>query len=209
MLPDKIVLLRHGETAWNREGRFLGQSDPGLNEEGQTQAQAAAELLASQVITSIYSSDLRRALETAELIARKQNKIVVQIIPCLREINFGIWEGLTFAEIESSYPKLLSQWLEDPFRVRIPDGETANEVILRVQEAWNRISLPAAAKDTIAIVAHGGTLRMLANYLTGVDPSDQWAFNPGHGEIVILKRSESCLDCQEATAQLYRVVADF
>lgn len=188
MAPYKVILVRHGETAWNHEGRFLGQSNPGLNEKGKMQARAVAELLLGEKIDKVFSSDLLRAIETSHAIASVQNTSV-RFIPSLREINFGVWEGLTFEEIQTHYPVLLNKWIKDPFGVRIPSGETAEEVRRRVIGAWNFIILNTFDEETVVIVAHGGPLRMLLCQLTGVDLSRQWEFNLGHGEIVVLLKN--------------------
>jgi len=188
MAPCKVILVRHGETVWNQEGRFLGQSDLVLNEKGGIQAQEAADLLVGEKIDLVFSSDLLRALITSRAIASIHNT-PVRIIPSLREINFGDWEGLTFKEIKTRDPALLNEWLEDPFKVRIPGGETAQEVWCRVIGAWNSISDGAADQDTVVIVAHGGPLRLLLCHLTGVDSSRQWEFNLRHGEALVLVKN--------------------
>ncbi|MEN6460126.1 MAG: alpha-ribazole phosphatase [Syntrophomonas sp.] len=191
MLPDRLILVRHGETAWNGEGKYLGQSNPGLNQKGKIQARKAARLLSGEEIDLVFSSDLLRAVETARVIADVHN-VPVRTIPSLREIDFGAWEGLTFAEIQTCYPELLNEWLKDPFRVRIPDGETAEEVRCRVIDAWNAVTLNASGGKTVVIVAHGGPLRILACHLTGVDLSRQWDFNLGHGETLgLLKNGDT------------------
>ncbi|HEX3011444.1 MAG TPA: alpha-ribazole phosphatase [Syntrophomonadaceae bacterium] len=190
MLPGRLILVRHGETVWNGEGKYLGQSNPGLNQKGKIQAREAARLLSGEEIDMVFSSDLLRAVETAREIAGVHN-VPVRMIPSLREIDFGAWEGLTFAEIQTCYPELLTEWLRDPFRVRIPDGETAEEVRYRVIDAWNSVTLSASGEKTVVIVAHGGPLRMLACHLTGADLSRQWDFNLGHGETMVLQRNGS------------------
>ena len=188
LLPYRIILVRHGETSWNQERRFLGHSNPGLNEQGEIQARAVAQRLMAERIDKVFSSDMLRALETSQEIASLHN-LPVRITPCLREINFGAWEGLTFAEIQTQYPELLNKWILDPFGVRIPGGETAEEVKSRVMEALDSIVLNTSDKETVVIVAHGGPLRMLLCQLTGVDSSCQWEFSIAHGEKVDLRRN--------------------
>lgn len=186
--PGRLILVRHGETTWNQEGKFLGHSDPGLNETGEFQARKAADILRGETIDQIFSSDALRAIETSLIIAQGHD-VCVKVMSSLREINFGAWEGLTFEEIQTRYPVLLNKWLEDPFKVRIPDGETAEEVWCRVLEAWEVISAGTSDKDTVVIVAHGGPLRLLACHLTGIDSSRQWEFTLGHGEIFTIERN--------------------
>lgn len=188
MFPYRVILVRHGETAWNHERRFLGQSNPGLNETGEIQAQKAADILSGEKIDRLYSSDMLRATETSQLIIQGHD-VSVKEIPFFREINFGMWEGLTFEKIQAHYPALLNKWIEDPFKVRIPEGETGEEVWCRVLKGWEIICAGASGKDTVGIVAHGGTLRLLLCHLTELEPSQQWEFKIGHGEIIILERN--------------------
>ncbi len=189
MLPYRVILVRHGETSWNQERRFLGHSNPGLNEQGEMQARAVAQRLLAEKIDKVFSSDMLRALETSQEIACLHN-VPIRIMPSLREMNFGEWEGLTFAEIQTRYPVLVNKWIADPFGVRLPFGETAEEVKIRVVEAWNSIVLSAAAEEAVVIVAHGGPLRMLLCQLTGIDSSRQWEFSIGHGQTVDLRKKD-------------------
>lgn len=188
MAPCRIILVRHGETAWNHAGRYLGQADPGLNDKGKTQARAVADLLKQENIDAIFSSDLLRAVETSRIIA-DINNVPVKLVPGLREIDFGEWEGLTFKQIQSSSPACLSAWLNDPFKTRIPGGETAEELWYRVIQAWNYIVQNSGGADSIVVVAHGGSLRLLWCQLSGIDPLRQWEFCISHGEAVVLKRT--------------------
>lgn len=188
MVPSKVILVRHGETEWNHEGRFLGQSNPGLNDNGRIQAQAIALQLSSTNIDVIFSSDLDRAVQTSEAIAQAC-KARISMVPALREINFGAWEGLTFEEIAARYPVLWNEWLKDPFQVRIPDGETAEEVRCRVIQAWNCMVDNACTPKTAVIVAHGGPLRLLICHLLGILPSRQWEFQLQHGGLMVLEQN--------------------
>lgn len=189
-IPERVILIRHGETEWNYQGKFLGQSDLGLNELGVLQAQAMAQLLAQEKIDHIFSSDLLRARETAQIIAKLHNKDI-KTMPSLREIDFGDWEGLSFVEIQKIYPVLLNQWIEDPLAIRIPNGETAQELYARVLTAWDLICVGVTSPQTIAIVAHGGPLRFLLCKLTEVDLSKQGTFTIGHGEKIILNKKDA------------------
>ncbi len=186
MRPNRIVFVRHGETAWNLERRFLGHSNLGLNEKGTFQARAAADLLRQENIEHIFCSDLVRAMETGLEIARWHD-LPVHKIPSLRELYFGEWEGLTFSEIESRYPDLSSAWLNDPTGVNVPAGETAEEFRIRVMETWDDIT-EVSGEKTIVIVAHGGPLRMILCHLTKIDLSRQWEYNIDHGEVVVMDK---------------------
>ena len=143
-----IFLVRHGETDWNREGRRQGWADPPLNETGRAQARELAEQLRFTPFDAVYSSDLRRAHETA-LIVAQPHRVPVIADAGLREVDVGSWSGLTRAEIEERFP-----------RRNRPDGETRSEHLVRVLEAVERIAR-AHAGGRILLVSHGGTMRAL------------------------------------------------
>ena len=146
-----ILLARHGETAWNREGRFQGWADPALNVEGRAQARALADRLRDTPFDAVYSSDLRRAHETAVIVAEPHHVAVVTD-PGLREIDVGSWSGLTRAEIDERFPGADHH-----------DGETRAEHLDRVVATVERIAR-AHPGERILIVSHGGSLRALRRH---------------------------------------------
>ncbi len=150
----EILLARHGETDWNREGRFQGHADPPLNEAGRAQARALAERLAEVELDAIYSSDLRRARETAEIVAAAKG-LTVTTDPGLREVDVGSWSGLTRGEIADRFPDAEQH-----------DGESAEEHLARVLAAVDRIAR-AHTGGRILIVSHGGSLRRLHTHALG------------------------------------------
>ena len=119
-MTTRLVLVRHGETSWNSEGRFQGRADIPLSEVGQRQAVALAAALAREEMHAIYSSDLRRAWDTALAIAERHSVPVCRE-PGLREMDFGSWEGLTYDQIRGIWPNVLAAWQADPLRVAPPD----------------------------------------------------------------------------------------
>lgn len=158
----RIYIVRHGVTAWNREMRMQGHTDVALHEDGRAQAERLATRLAASSYPPeyIYSSDLSRARETAEAIARPLN-LTVQTSEALRETCLGEWEGLTREEIElRGDAELLANYLRDSHRFRPPGAETLESV-------WKRMNgvLDAIRRDhnsgNIAVVGHGGSLRAL------------------------------------------------
>ncbi|NJC96166.1 MAG: hypothetical protein C3F07_11400 [Anaerolineales bacterium] len=149
----RLCLVRHGQTDWNLEGRYQGQSDVPLNENGLAQARQLAEQLNGQHFDAIYSSDLRRARQTAEPMA-KMLGMTVNIEPRLREINQGEWEGVLVEDIKARYAKLWSQRTVDPASVRPPGGETVGEVAARVYAALDEIARLFPAGDVL-VVSHG------------------------------------------------------
>src|SRR5690554_1549179 len=134
----RLYLIRHGETLWNKEKRTQGTKDTSLSDIGRLQGRCLAKHLIGEKIEAIYSSDLSRACETATIVGEEIG-IDVQLLPNIREINFGKWEGLTRSEIESNYEKEYSEWLYTPHIAKIPDGETLIEVQKRTLEGINSI----------------------------------------------------------------------
>lgn len=136
---SRLCLVRHGQTDWNLEGRYHGQSDVPLNEHGRSQAQVLAHFLQGQPFTAIYTSDLSRAKETAEIIA-KVIQLPVILEPRLREIDQGEWEGQLVETIKARYVELWNERIVDPTNVRPPGGETVGEVAERVYTALDDIA---------------------------------------------------------------------
>lgn len=149
----QLCLVRHGQTDWNLEGRYQGQSDVLLNENGFAQAMQLAEQLKGETFAAIYSSDLLRARQTAQPVA-KMLGMPVQIEPRLREINQGEWEGVLVEDIRARYAELWSQRTVDPASVRPPGGETVGEVAARVYAALDDIARLFPTERAL-IVSHG------------------------------------------------------
>ena len=170
----RLILARHGETAWNAQKRYQGQADVELSETGRRQAASLARRLAQEEIHAIAASDLQRAWETAQAIAAPHG-LSVRAEPRLREINFGDWEGLTYGEIQKRDPQALAAWEADPFHVPPPGGETLAQVAARVQSALDDVTR-SHQDQTVLLVAHGGPLRILLCLALGLAPRTQWQF---------------------------------
>jgi probable phosphoglycerate mutase len=181
-----LVLVRHGETDWNRQERIQGHIDIPLNGRGQWQAQQAAQALAGQQIERLYSSDLLRAQTTAEMIGDVCG-CAVEADSRLREKGFGAWEGLTFAEIKKRDAAGYARWREDPSLYTPAGGEGLNETAERVVQAWREIEESTA--ETVALVSHGGTLRILLRYLLGLAPDSYWEIKLGNASLSYLQIS--------------------
>ncbi|MBF8437461.1 alpha-ribazole phosphatase [Halanaerobiaceae bacterium Z-7014] len=156
-MADKkeIILIRHGETEWNKVRKYQGHMDIELNDWGRQQAGEAAKELANLDIDYFASSDLKRARETAEIIASFHNNNIKEFKE-LREMNFGEWEGKGFKEIKNDYPEDFQKWIEDPIKFSPPAGETLKEFQDRVLEGFNTIL--ENGFDRNAIVTHGGVI---------------------------------------------------
>ena len=150
-----ILIARHGETDWNRELRFQGHADPSLNDEGRRQARALAERLADAGIAAIYASPLRRALETAEIVARRLG-LEVAVDERLREVDVGSWEGLTRADLEERFPDEFRRWIDGG--PGWEDGESYDGMAERVAAALDDLA-GRHRGETILVVSHGGPVR--------------------------------------------------
>ena len=148
-----VFLIRHGETQWNRERRFLGRSDVPLNNTGQHQAQLLADRLRAVPFNHVYSSPLTRAVETAGGIGATHGLPVVRI-PGLAELDQGELEGKLAAALVEEYPAFFNSWRRDPTHARIPGGETLAECQARCVAAMHSVLREHTASDTIAIVSH-------------------------------------------------------
>jgi alpha-ribazole phosphatase len=174
----RLLLIRHGTTAWNAERRYQGQTDTTLNEDGREQVMRLAERLRSEKLDALYASDLQRAWETAKRVVERvavRPHLTVQPDPRLREISFGEWEGKTHEEIAQDDPESLNEWFDDPMHRSPPGGETLQDVVKRVEAAYDHI-LKQHPDQTVAIVAHGGTLRVLLCLALDVRPEIYWRF---------------------------------
>jgi glucosyl-3-phosphoglycerate phosphatase len=166
--PDtrvRLVLWRHGQTAWNMQGRFQGQTDIPLDEVGVQQAERAARLLAALRPDKIISSDLGRAMETAAPLARLTG-LTITAEKDLRERHGGAWEGLTDVQIRTRYPVEHAQW-------RPPGGETSAAVADRAGAALERIADSLDPGSLAVVVSHGAAIRLSAARLLGL-PEELW-----------------------------------
>jgi broad specificity phosphatase PhoE len=176
-----IILARHAETDWNREHRWQGHADPPLNRTGLDQAWELSQVLEGEQFDAIYSSDLRRALETADAVARERELVVI-VETGLREIDIGEWSGLTTTEIQQRHPDGFARhsmggdgW---------EHGETHAAMSERVVEAVTRIA--AAHPDgQVLCVMHGGTIRAVLAHAEGMDLGEwrRTRLGPVNGEV--------------------------
>ncbi|MCG0278657.1 MAG: alpha-ribazole phosphatase [Thermanaeromonas sp.] len=180
----RIYLIRHGETAWNEAGRYQGHRDIELSSRGLKQALLLRQRLQKEDIKAIYTSDLRRARDTASIIAQAHG-LAVNELPSLRELNFGLWEGLTYREISSQYPEEWKKWVAHPGNVRVPGGESYLELQNRVYQTFQEI-VARHPGENLAIVAHGGTLRVIICRALGLGLEGLWRFRLDNGSISIL-----------------------
>lgn len=158
----KLYLIRHGQTDWNIEGKIQGKTDIPLNQTGLHQARLLAEGMKQRKIAAIYSSPLHRARQTAELLAGEKG-LPVRVLPELREVDFGLWEGRTWEEIEKEYSRDFHRWEENPALGMPTGGETLQSCKKRCRAAVEQILEDGI--DDVAVVAHGGILAHVVDYL--------------------------------------------
>jgi probable phosphoglycerate mutase len=169
----QLVVLRHGRTPWNASGQFQGQADIPLDARGVAQAERAAEVLAELAPVEIVASDLSRARQTAEPLARLTG-LGVRTDPRLREISVGSWEGLTIEQVLAGLPPAeAARYLAGEDVRRSPTGETVAEVAARASEALAEIGARAAAGSTVVVVMHGLAGKVGVCQLVGL-PNDCW-----------------------------------
>lgn len=163
----RLLLVRHGITEFNSTRRFSGYSDPEMSTAGYEQVERLCDRLANEKIDAVYSSDLKRALVTAEVISSGRE---VDIVACpeLREMNYGDAEGLTFQEISSRYPDVAKLIANFNLELKFPGGESFRGFIERTSKFLDRLN-EHAPSESILVVAHSGPLRVLVCALLGID----------------------------------------
>jgi len=194
----EIILIRHGETAWNVGEIFRGRIDVELNETGTKQAELLAEHLSKARIEAIYSSPLKRALKTAEIIAG-YHKLDVDIAPGLNDFNFGEWQGLSHQEVKAKYTQLYAEWISHPEQVKMPTGESLEDVRKRATGVVNNIT--ARYEVPVVLVSHRVVNKVLICALLGLDNSHFWnikqdtcgmtAFTYEKGQFILTKHNDT------------------
>jgi broad specificity phosphatase PhoE len=164
----KLLLVRHGETDWNLNGRFQGHADPPLNETGRAQARELAAALEQRSVAAVYSSPLRRAFETAEIVADLHGLRPVPV-EGLGEVDVGSWQGLTRAEVEERFPAQFRRWLA--FGQGWDDGETYDDMGRRVVATLLELARRHESERVLA-VTHGGPIRAALAAALGISHSE-------------------------------------
>ena len=183
---SRIILVRHGETDWNKEGRFQGQIDIPLNETGKNQAQKASNFLKSIDFNKAYSSSMSRPLETAKIILGKKSNLSILKIDELSEISHGLWEGKLEKEIKTTWPEMLDKWHQEPENVIMPEGESIEDVSKRSLNAWQNICKNQNKNDITLVVAHDAVNKTLICNLLGLSYSQIWTIKQGNGGITVI-----------------------
>ena len=162
----QIFLVRHGATDWNIQGRCQGATDLDLNEVGLRQAKQIATSLTNETIHGIYSSNLKRARQTAQFFSL-HHQLPVHIETDVRELDHGKLEGLTFAEIKENYSQFIQRWRTEPAEIQVPGGERLADVARRAWKGLSRIVRGHTAEEAVVIVSHNFPILGIICRITG------------------------------------------
>lgn len=177
--PTTLFLVRHGLTDWNAEGRIQGNSDIPLNRDGRSQARRLARRLRAVPLDAVYTSDLDRAVETAHIV-KGERPIALRSTENLREFCYGAWEGKTRVQLEAAgLGPTLRRWNEGRAVLPPRGGETREDVDERIDHFLAAV-IPRHAGETMLVVSHGGTLRLMLCRLLGMSPEKWGAVRQGN-----------------------------
>lgn len=177
-------MIRHGETPWTRAQRYQGRSDIPLSAQGRKQARSIARLLKREKPTRLYTSGLRRAQETAQIIASPL-KLKPEIDPRLNELDFGLWEGAHYLELSRKSGVLFRRWREGKLR-RPPGGESVDSLALRVRKFFEEIT-KRHPQETVAVVTHGGPIKMFLFQVLGARRASIGSFRIDPASVSLLQ----------------------
>jgi broad specificity phosphatase PhoE len=200
-----IYLVRHGQTAWNKEEIFRGRTDVPLDETGLKQAELAAEYFKGMEIHGIYSSPLARAWQTAQEIAQFHS-LKVQPLEGIIDLSFGDWEGHPHQEIKKNDSERYRQWREEPHRVRLPGGESLDEVRVRSMAALEEV-IQSNPEKTLVLVSHRVIIKVLICGILGINNSHFWQIGQDTTAINLIqyKNGEYILSILNETCHLKRL----
>lgn len=183
----RVFLIRHGETDYSLKRRYCGFNNPSLNKKGISQSTQLAIRFKNIKVDKIYSSDLKRAYETAKIAFAKSP---IRRLRDLREMSFGIFEGLRYEEISKRYPELYWQWIGNLDNVTVPHGESLKEFRKRVVDSFS-YAIKGCADGNIAVVTHSGPIRILLNSILKIDAKDFWQTRQDTASVNIIDYSKA------------------
>lgn len=184
----KLFLIRHGQTEWNRLGKYQGQSDTALSSEGIRQAELLAQHFPAASLDIVYASDLKRAVVTAEHLARRFC-CPLHADAALRELDFGAWEGLTYQEIAQRWPQEVADFFQAPESLQIPAGETFSALQARAMAKIRAIRAENEGKN-VAVVAHGAITRGILTALLHIPLHYVWSLRQDNTAVNIIRFDE-------------------
>jgi probable phosphoglycerate mutase len=180
-----MILVRHGQSTWNREHRIQGQLDPPLSDEGRRQAELLGRRLAGRPLAGFYASDLKRAFETAEAIGALVD-FMPEPTPGLREIYLGDWEGLRVEDIAERFPGAWARWGEEPDWDLVPGGEGAARFEARVIATLDKI-LDRHSHGDVLVVTHGGVIQVALHRVIGRPSKGLFPFKIQNASISVIE----------------------
>jgi broad specificity phosphatase PhoE len=197
----RFILVRHGQTEWNRNERFRGRADIPLNETGLAQAEATGKRVASEWIPSaIYTSPLSRSVKTAEAIARHFG-LAVQVHPGLADIDYGEWQGLSPEEVNQRWPEQIEAWYNQPEKAQIPGGENLETLRKRAMQTVHELSKTHEG-ETMVLVGHTVINRIILLGVLGLGNEKFWrikqdtcainVFEVEEGEFTLVSLNDTC-----------------
>lgn len=184
-MRTKIIIIRHGETAANKERRYIGITDSLLSARGRRQGVNLKERMAKEKIDKIFVSPSKRTLDFSKIVFGARKK---EIVPDLREMNFGIFEGLTHTEMLKKYPGIYRKWLKDPCNFNIPEAEAFKDFKVRVFKVFKKI-VSNNNQKTIALVTHGGPIRIILSELLSL--KDIKKVTPALASVIIIETGQN------------------
>lgn len=194
----ELLLVRHGETEWNAEEIFRGRADIALNEKGIVQATLLGEYLKQSRLEAVYSSPLQRAVHTAENIA-KTHSLDVKIEPAFVDMDYGEWQGMPLTEVKKVYKNLYIKWETSPENIKLPGGESLDDVMNRAITAMNKIV--RRHKGSVVLVSHRVVNKVLMCAMLGLDNSRFWnirqetcgisSFSYEKGKFILTKHNDT------------------
>jgi phosphoserine phosphatase len=201
----QVLLVRHGATDWNLQGRCQGATDLDLNEVGVRQAERIAASLMNETIHGIYSSNLKRAQQTAQFISL-HHQLPVLIETDVRELDHGELEGLTFTEIKENYSQFIQKWRTEPAEIQVPGGERLVDVARRAWNGLNRIAQLHTVQETLVVVSHNFPILGIICRITGTDLNNYRTYHLDPCGVTRLNHGGdhwrvTCINNQEYTAE--------
>ncbi|MBI4332616.1 MAG: histidine phosphatase family protein [Chloroflexi bacterium] len=187
----RIILVRHGQTDWNKEERFRGRFDIELNETGLKQAELAGQALLRLDVAAIFASPLKRALKTGEIIAARTGK-PLSVTDGLIDIDFGEYQGLNSAEAKTKDETLWRKWLDSPQLVSFPGGESLASVEERVRLTIGKAREQQPGK-TVVMVSHSVVCKVMVCHVIGLDLSHFWQIDQATGALSVFEERNSQL----------------
>ena len=167
----KLVLVRHGETEWNKLGKFQGREDIALNARGLAQAKETAQAVIEWQHSAVYSSPLKRTMQVAEEISRLSGKPVEQV-PGVQELSLGDLEGVTGEEMRSGWPEVYAAWRDDPASVAMPNGESLSQLQERAWNALVELEQSHMQDEALILVSHNFAIRSMIGKILGMPLSN-------------------------------------